>query len=134
MSEGLQKASLLLRIMAKTLDFIAIAASIRAIPRVGFLAGAAYLLIGDGLFDGRSLGKKIMRLHVISVPGGCKAGFKESMIRNAPFAVALFLINIPLTGWIFPVLLLAFEFLLMLGNKEGMRLGDDLAATKVVEG
>ncbi len=125
---------MLLRVMAKMLDFIVIAASIRAIPRVGFLAGAAYLLIGDGLFDGRSLGKKIMRLHVISVSDGCQAGFRESMIRNAPFAVALFLINIPLIGWIFPVLLLAFEFLLMLGNNEGMRLGDDLAATKVVEG
>ncbi len=120
--------------MAKVLDFIVIAASIRAIPRVGFLAGAAYLLIGDGLFDGRSLGKKIMRLHVVSVKDGSPAGFRESMIRNAPFTVALFLINIPLIGWIFPVLLLAFEFLLMLGNNDGMRLGDDLAATKVVEG
>jgi uncharacterized RDD family membrane protein YckC len=134
MSEGLLKASLLLRVMAKTLDFIVIAAAVRAVPRVGFLAGLAYLLIGDGLFDGRSLGKKIMRLRVISDSSSAQGSFRDSMIRNAPFAAAMLLFNIPLAGWIFPVLILTLEFLLTLGNGEGMRLGDDLAGTKVVEG
>jgi uncharacterized RDD family membrane protein YckC len=134
MSEGLLKASLLLRVMAKTLDFIVIAAAVRVVPRVGFLAGLAYLLIGDGLFDGRSLGKKIMRLRIISASSSAQGNFRDSMIRNAPFAAAMLLFNIPLAGWIFPVLILTFEFLLTLGNSEGMRLGDDLAGTKVVEG
>ncbi len=134
MSEGLLKASLLLRAMAKALDFIVIAAAVRAVPQVGFLAGLAYLLIGDGLFDGRSLGKKIMRLRVISSSAGAQGSFRDSMIRNAPFAAAMLFFNIPLAGWIFPVLILTFEFLLTLGNSEGMRLGDDLAGTKVVEG
>jgi len=44
--------------MAKTIDFIVIAAALKSIPRVGFIAAMAYLLICDGLFDGRSLGKK----------------------------------------------------------------------------
>jgi uncharacterized RDD family membrane protein YckC len=134
MSEGLLKASLLLRVMAKALDFIVIAAAVRAVPRVGFLAGLAYLLIGDGLFDGRSLGKKIMRLRVISNSSSAQGSFRDSMIRNMPFAAAMLLFNIPLAGWIFPVLILTLEFLLTLGNSEGMRLGDDLAGTKVVEG
>jgi len=134
MSEGLLKASLLLRVMAKTLDLIAIAAAVRAVPRVGFLAGLAYLLIGDGLFDGRSLGKKIMRLRVISAASGAPGSFRDSMIRNAPFASAMLLYNIPLAGWVFPLLILTFEYFLTLGNVEGMRLGDDLAGTKVVEG
>jgi len=134
MSEGLLKASLLLRVMAKTLDLIAIAAVVRAVPRVGFLAGLAYLLIGDGLFDGRSLGKKIMRLRVISGSSGAPGSFRDSMIRNMPFASAMLLYNIPLAGWVFPVLILTFEFLLTLGNSEGLRLGDDIAGTKVVEG
>jgi uncharacterized RDD family membrane protein YckC len=134
MSEGLLKASLLLRVMAKALDFIVIAAAVRAVPRVGFCAGFAYLLIGDGLFDGRSLGKKIMRLRVISDSSLAQGSFRDSMIRNAPFAAAMLLFNIPLAGWIFPVLILTLEFLLTLGNSEGMRLGDDLAGTKVVEG
>ena len=134
MSEGPPKASLLLRGMAKILDSIAIAAAMKAIPRIGFFAAVAYLLICDGLFDGRSLGKKVMRLKVISVSSGLPGSYRDSMIRNLPFVLALALFNIPLIGWLFPVLIPAFEFLLALGNKEGMRLGDDIAGTKVVEG
>lgn len=134
MSEGLLKASLLLRVMAKVLDFIAVAAAVWAIPRVGFFAGLAYVLISDGLFDGRSLGKKIMRLRVISASTGAQGSYRDSMIRNAPFAAALLLFNIPIVGLVFPILIVAFEFLLTIGNSEGMRLGDDLAGTKVVEG
>lgn len=55
---GCKRASLLLRAIAKTLDFIIIAAAAEVIPRAGFFAGLAYLLIGDGLFDGRSFGKR----------------------------------------------------------------------------
>jgi uncharacterized RDD family membrane protein YckC len=92
------------------------------------------LLISDGLFDGRSLGKKIMRLRVSSFATGGPGTFRDSMVRNAPFAAAMLLFNIPLAGWVFPVLVLTFEFLLALGSGDGMRLGDDLAGTKVVEG
>jgi uncharacterized RDD family membrane protein YckC len=134
MSEGPLKASLLLRVMAKTLDFIVIAAALKAIPRVGFIAAIAYLLICDGLLDGRSLGKKIIRLRVISASTAADGSFRDSMIRNAPFAMALAFFNIPFVGWLFPVFITAFEFLLALGNGEGMRLGDELAGTKVVEG
>ncbi|MGO9952845.1 MAG: RDD family protein [Dissulfurispiraceae bacterium] len=134
MSEGPLKASLLLRVMAKTLDCIIIAAALKAIPRVGFMAALAYLLICDGLFDGRSLGKKVMRLKVVSSSTAADGSYRDSMIRNAPFALGLALFNIPFIGWVFPILILAFEFLLALGNDEGIRLGDEFAGTKVVEG
>ncbi|MGO9377389.1 MAG: RDD family protein [Dissulfurispiraceae bacterium] len=134
MSEGPLKASLLLRVMAKTLDCIIIAAALKAIPRVGFMAALAYLLICDGLFDGRSLGKKVMRLKVVSSSTASDGSYRDSMIRNAPFALGLALFNIPFIGWVFPILILAFEFLLALGNDEGIRLGDEFAGTKVVEG
>ena len=134
MSEGQLKASLLLRVMAKTLDFIVVAAALKAIPRVGFIAAIAYLLICDGLFDGRSLGKKIIKLKVISASTAVNGSFRDSMIRNVPFAVALALFNIPFVGWLFLICIPAFEFLLALGNSEGMRFGDELASTKVVEG
>lgn len=134
MSEGPLKASLLLRVMAKTLDFIVVAAALKVVPRVGFIAAMAYLLICDGLFDGRSLGKRIIRLRVISFSTQADGNFRDSMIRNAPFVLALALFNIPFVGWLFPILIPAFEFLLALGNSEGMRLGDELAGTKVVEG
>jgi len=66
MSEEFKTAGLLLRTVAKILDFIIIAAAVEVIPKAGFFAGIAYLLIGDGFFDGRSLGKKLIGLRVVS--------------------------------------------------------------------
>ncbi len=128
------KAGLLLRAIAKLVDFIIIAIAIKAVPQVGYFAGLAYLLISDGLFDGRSLGKKIIRLRVISTETGNPATFRDSMVRNITLGFSLLLYKIPLLGWIFALLITVLEFLLMLGNEEGLRLGDDLANTKVVEG
>jgi hypothetical protein len=134
MSEGRQKAPLLLRVMAKTIDLIAIAVVIGVIPTAGIFAGVAYILVSDGLLGGRSLGKKVMGLQVISISAGCSGSFRDSMIRNVPFAVVLLLYIVPFVGWFLSALVILFEFLLILGNPEGMRLGDDLAGTQVVEG
>jgi uncharacterized RDD family membrane protein YckC len=137
MPEDGSKASLLLRIIAKSLDFIVIAIAAKTIPQVGYIAGLSYLLISDGLFDGRSLGKKVIGLKVISVSAGRAGTFRDSILRNISFAVALLLLEIPLIGWLLSVVAVAIfvlEFLLMLGNKEGHRLGDDIAGTKVIEG
>ncbi len=134
MPEETGKANLLLRIIAKTIDFIIITILIRLVPQVGFLSGLIYLLIGDGLLDGRSLGKKVMRLKVISVRAQNSGTFRDSIIRNTPLAIGLLFWRVPLIGWFLLIAVLALEFLLMLGNKEGMRLGDDLAGTKVLEG
>lgn len=134
MPEDRGKASLLLRVIAKLVDFIVIAIAVKAIPQVGYFAGLVYLLISDGLFNGRSLGKKIIRLKVISLPSGSPGSFRDSMVRNITLILSLLLFKIPLLGWIFVILILTLEFLLMLGNETGMRLGDDLANTKVVEG
>jgi uncharacterized RDD family membrane protein YckC len=137
MPEDGSKASLLLRIIAKSLDFIVIAIAAKTIPQVGYIAGLSYLLISDGLFDGRSLGKKVIGLKVISASAGRAGTFRDSILRNIPFAVALLLLEIPLIGWLLSVAAVAIfvlEFLLMLGNKEGHRLGDDIAGTKVIEG
>ncbi|MCC6346038.1 MAG: RDD family protein [Nitrospirales bacterium] len=134
MPEDRRKANLVLRAVAKLMDFLLIAAAMQAIPQVGYIAGVVYLLISDGLFDGRSIGKKIIRLRVISVPGESSGTFRDSMIRNLTLAVPLLLLYIPFFGWIFMAAALALEFLLLLGNEEGMRLGDDLAQTKVIEG
>ncbi len=134
MPEEKGKASILLRVMAKLVDIIIIAIVIKTIPQVGYFAGLVYLLISDGLFDGRSLGKKIIKLRVISLPGGTPGTFRDSMLRNITFILSFLLYKIPLLGWIFVILILTLEFLLLLGNSEGMRLGDDVANTMVVEG
>lgn len=133
--EGQKKASLFLRVFAKILDFIIIAVMAEVVPRAGFYAGLFYMLIADSLFNGRSPGKYLMGIKTISVKEsrqGRDCSVRESVIRNSPFAIGLLLYKVPLIGWIFLILIAAFEFLIILGSKEGMRLGDELAKTLVI--
>jgi len=132
MSEKFTNADLLLRIIAKILDFIIIVAVTEVVPKAGFFAGLAYLLIGDGLFDGRSLGKKLIGLKVISADTNKPCSFKDSILRNSTFAIGYLLYKIPWFGWIFIVIVSVFEFIILLGSKERMRLGDEIAKTIVV--
>lgn len=133
MSAESRKASLLVRVFAKVLDFILIAAMAEVVPKAGFYAGLSYLLISDGLFNGRSVGKRLMNLRVVSADIGEPCSMKSSILRNAPLAVGLLLYKLPLIGWIFLILVSVLEFLVMLGSKEGKRFGDELAKTIVVE-
>jgi len=131
--DEVKKASLLLRVFAKLLDFILIAAMAEMVPRAGFYAGLSYLLISDGLFDGRSIGKKLMGLKVVSITANEPCSMKESIMRNAPLGAGLLLYKLPWIGWVFIVLVSALEFLILLGSKDGMRLGDEIAKTIVIE-
>lgn len=133
MSEEPRRAGLLLRAAAKILDFILIAAVIEVIPRAGYLAGLAYLLLGDGLFDGRSLGKKLIRLKVVSIDAPQPCTFRESLLRNSTLGLGYLLGLIPWIGWAALPVIAAVEFVLILGNKESRRLGDEIARTTVVE-
>jgi uncharacterized RDD family membrane protein YckC len=133
MSDEVKRAGLLLRVFAKVLDFILIAAVAEIVPKAGFYAGLAYLLISDGLFDGRSIGKLLIGLRVVSAAGDVPCSMRESIVRNAPLGAGLLLFKVPWVGWIFPVLISAVEFLILLGSGNGMRLGDELAGTTVVE-
>ena len=133
MSEEQRRAGLLLRTAAKTLDFILIAAVIEMVPRAGFYAGLAYLLLGDGFFDGMSLGKKLIRLKVVSANTDAPCTFRDSILRNSTLAVGYIFWLIPWIGWIVLFLVSVLEFTLILGSKDGMRLGDEIAGTVVIE-
>lgn len=133
MSEEPRRAGLLLRTAAKTIDFILIAAAMELIPRAGYFAGFAYLLLGDGLFDGRSIGKKLIKLRVISAKTGGACSFRDSILRNSTLGIGYALLSIPWIGWVFPALAAGLEFILLLGSKEGMRLGDEIPGTTVIE-
>jgi len=133
MSEEPRRAGLMLRTVARILDLILIAAVIEVIPRAGFFAGLAYLLLGDGLFDGRSLGKKLIRLKVVSIETLQPCTFRESLLRNSTLGLGYLLWLIPWIGWIALPVIAAVEFILILGNKEGRRLGDEIARTTVIE-
>ena len=133
MSEEQRSAGLLLRTAAKILDFILIAAVIEIIPRAGFYAGLAYILLGDGFFDGRSIGKKLIRIKVVSAGTNAPCTFRDSILRNSPLAIGYIFWLIPWIGWIVLFLVSVLEFTLILGSKDGMRLGDEIARTVVIE-
>jgi uncharacterized RDD family membrane protein YckC len=133
MSDEVKSASLLLRVFAKILDFILIAAMAEVVPRAGFYAGISYLLFSDGLFEGRSIGKFLIGLRVISMAHGGPCSMRESIVRNAPLGAGLLLFRLPWIGWIFIAGVSVVEFLILLGSKEGKRLGDELAGTTVIE-
>ncbi len=137
MSDEVKRAGLLLRIFAKGLDFIIVAAAAEIIPKAGFYAGLAYLLMSDGLFEGRSIGKVLIGLRVVSLEHNEPCTVRESIVRNAFLGVGLLPYKLPFigswVGWVFIFLAAALEFLILLGSKEGMRLGDEFAKTTVVE-
>jgi uncharacterized RDD family membrane protein YckC len=131
--QELERAKILNRIIARIIDFIIVGILLEAVPRLGFFTGLTYLLIADGLFEGRSVGKRLIKLRVVHNKENQACGFRESIIRNFPFAVGYILMALPLLGFIFPILIAGFETLLMFGSERGMRLGDELAKTRVVE-
>ena len=127
------KAQILNRFVAKFLDAIVAAAAGRLLHPVGWLAGLAYVLIADGFSEGRSIGKRLIGLQTV-IPGSRQvAGFKESIIRNLPLALAYLLFPVPYIGWLGAAAIIVFESLLIIGNDQGLRLGDEIARTQILD-
>lgn len=133
MSEESKRAGLLVRTVAKILDFIIIVAASEIVPKAGFYAGLAYLLIGDSLFGGQSLGKRLLGIRVVSSVSQKPCAIRDSIIRNSMFGVGYFFSGMLWFGWLFVILVALFEFIVLLGNKDQMRLGDELAKTLVLD-
>jgi uncharacterized RDD family membrane protein YckC len=133
------KADLTKRFIAALIDNV-LASLVSAIPVVGGIVGAAYILVKDGLdfefMDKRSLGKKLMKLRPVRLDGQ-PMDLNTSIRRNWPLAIGSILSIIPLLGWIIaiPVSLVIgiIELVLVLTDAEGRRMGDKLAGTKVIE-
>jgi uncharacterized RDD family membrane protein YckC len=127
------KAQVLNRGIAKLIDLFIVAAAGQMPVPVGFLGGLAYILIADGFAGGRSIGKRLIGLQTV-LPGRHEAaGFRESIIRNLPFAVAQAAFAVPYVGWLVSAAIIAFEAVLILGNEQGRRLGDEVAGTQVLD-
>ena len=127
------KAQVLNRFIAKLIDLFLAAAAAEVIVPVGFLAGLAYLLVADGFAGGRSIGKRLIGLQTILPDTREPAGFRESIIRNIPFAVAQLAFAVPYVGWLVSAAVVVFEAILIIGNEQGRRLGDELAGTQVLD-
>ncbi|NPV70952.1 MAG: hypothetical protein HPY55_09945 [Firmicutes bacterium] len=130
------RAGLGRRVLASLVDAV-ISLVLAMAPVVGGLAAAAYMLAKDGLMDGRSPGKKIFNLKVVTVSGWQAATYVDSVKRNAIFAAPDLLMLVPIIGLTFaaPVSLAIFilELVFIITDPEGLRLGDKFAGTKVVE-
>jgi len=126
------KAGILNRFVARIIDLIIAAAFSMLLYPVGFFAGLTYILIADGFFDGRSLGKKLINLRTIKSDGEL-CSYKESVLRNMTIAGAYLFFFIPYVGWLFTLAIIVVETLIIIGNEKGLRIGDELAKTIVIE-
>ena len=132
-TEVYPKAQVLNRGIAKLIDLFIVAAAGQLFTPVGFLGGLAYILIADGFSGGRSIGKRLIGLQTVRPDRREAAGFRESIIRNLPFAVAQVAFAVPYVGWLVSAAIIAFEAVLILGNEQGRRLGDEVAGTQVLD-
>ncbi len=97
----MQKADLTTRSVAGFIDLLIVIGLTRLPDVIGFLSASGYLLIRDGLFERRSVGKKLIGLRVISSDDPeFVITYRESIIRNVPLVVAYILFLIPYAGWI----------------------------------
>jgi hypothetical protein len=120
------KADVGTRLLAAVIDSMLIATTIvlyRSSERLLYLfLGAAYLLLRDSL-SGRSVGKFLCGLVVINLETGLPCGRGASIGRNA------------LLLWPGANVVAAFlEAVTIVRDPQGLRLGDRLALTQVVEG
>lgn len=89
---------------------------------LGWIATTAYWLCRDGLFEGQSIGKRLMGLKVIVLPEKTRCTFKASMIRNLLWVVPVINLLMGLTG-----------LYALFNEAVGRHWGDRLADTRVVK-
>lgn len=132
----MQRADLTTRAVAWFVDLLIVIGLARLPDVLGFLSASGYILIRDGLFEGRSIGKKLIGVLVRPEENGDAQHaitYRESIIRNATFEVAYILFLIPYAGWVLGPAALVVEWLVALGDDHGMRTGDMLARTRVTQ-
>ena len=136
------KADLTLRALARLVDLTLAFAVANAGGDAGPPLAALYLLSADGLMSGQSVGKRLfgIRTMVLPPPGasrGVPAGYRESVLRNAPFALVSLFYGVRVFGWVLPAVIgvpvLAFESWMAWRDRHGIRIGDIFADTQVVD-
>ena len=114
------------RLLAAFVDGLPVIAAWVLYVRTGSLLGAAaaviYLLLRDGI-GGQSLGKLFVGLVVVNVRTGRLCSWKDSALRNV-------FVLIPGAN----LAAVFLEFITIVRDPQGQRLGDRLAQTQVIEG
>jgi hypothetical protein len=136
------KADLTLRGLARLLDLTLAFAVANAAREAGPPLAALYLLAADGLMHGQSVGKRIFGIRTMVLPPrgrtrGVPAGYRESVLRNAPFALVSLFYGVTLVGWLLLLLVgipvVVFEAYMVWSDRLGIRIGDIFADTQVVD-
>ena len=136
------KADLTLRALARLVDLTLAFAVAHVGREAGPPLAALYLLTADGLMHGQSIGKRLFGVRVMVLPArpatrGAPAGYRESVLRNAPFALAGLFYGLTLVGWflllVVGVPMVAFEAYMVWSDRLGIRIGDVFADTQVVD-
>ena len=143
----LTKADPVKRIIAFIIDAVA-CMIVGFIPFIGGIIGALYILLRDALpieaLEYKSIGKKLLKLSVVKIEDPTsKVDYATSARRNWMFAlgpIMLFFLFIPIIGWIIDILLgiavlilVIIEIIKLFTNEKGLRLGDKMAGTMVIE-
>jgi uncharacterized RDD family membrane protein YckC len=131
------KADLFPRLLARLFDLMVCGGLIALSRQAGAVAGAFYLLVADGLFGGQSPGKKLMGLKVVHLPTRKGIGARRSALRNYPMSLVGLLALDSQAGWtamaIGSGLVLGYEAYRVITDPLGIRQGDQLAHTQVVD-
>ena len=143
----LSKADPVKRIIACIIDAVA-AMIVGFIPIIGGIIGALYMLFRDALpieaLEYKSIGKKLLKLSVVnSEDPTSKIDYAASAKRNWMFAlgpIMMFFFFIPILGWLLNILigiaaliLCIIEIVKIFSDDKGIRLGDKMAGTMVIE-
>lgn len=136
-----EKPELFNRYLAKFIDLLLVLALAKLDRVFGFIApliGMTYILISDGLSQGRSLGKNLVGLQVVVERNGLlPCNFKHSTLRNLPIGVVVLFLVVPFWGWVLfftlGLVILGVEAYQIYQDPSGLRLGDLIAETRVLE-
>ena len=143
----LTKADPVKRMIAFVIDALA-SMIVGFIPFVGGIIGALYMLLRDALpieaLEYKSIGKKLLKLSVVNIEDPTsKIDYAASAKRNWMFALGpmmMFFLFIPILGWIIDILigiavfiLVIIEIIKIFSDEKGVRLGDKMAGTMVIE-
>ena len=131
------KADVLHRLLAKFIDALVVSSACMVLYPVGVMIGATYIVIADGLFEGRSIGKYIIGLRVIRETDNDAATFTDSFVRNALFGLIVLFGVVPFLRWLLilsvGLLIVIFETYYVIATADGRRVGDLAAGTLVVD-
>jgi len=109
------------RILAWLIDALCVLGLSMLVGHLGALVSAVYVLLRDGLFDGQSVGKRIMGLRVVAHQDRRRCSFLDSAVRNVLWVIPIVNCVMGFTGLHY-----------LLHDPHGRHWGDRLANTQVV--